>query len=236
MTACPRVVSTVRRSLRTGTTSPSDVADNATPSRTGSLTQPAACSPTPIAEPAPSDTTYPDAASSRTRPRSRSTSTSRPARKSSMARPRRPTICTARSSRSQPATCGPRTTPRTISRTTAGSRSQGTSPTARGARSATASTPRRLVNEMSGIGIPFLVVPPPVHECRAPLPWGRTGRSAGGKCRTPSVALQARSRVTDRGSRATGARDLRRGTEPSGGTAHAGRRRLKVTVPLTTRT
>src|SRR5690348_547805 len=85
------------------------------------------------------------------RPRSWCTSISRPAKNSRNARPNRARICTGRSTRTQPNPEGPMMIPPMISRTTAGMRNRGAKPTVSGARTATAATTSRLVNDTSGM-------------------------------------------------------------------------------------
>ncbi len=189
MVSWPSDVDTSPASLRTGTTSPSEVAHRVMARNTGLWITPAVWRPSPNTRPRLSEAAKPMRDMVRNLPFSRAGSISRPARNSSMARPSRARIWMGMSSRAQPSTEGPMTMPATISSTTEGRRSRGASPRSKGAAKAMAPTSIRPVNETSGIVVVPTVRRLPAGPARPRSPWGtkapRATTHQAATCRLP---------------------------------------------------
>ena len=147
-TSWPASPSIASASLRTGTTSPSDVAHSVIATSSGAVVSPVAAMATPRPIAIANDSAKPASARRSGRPLNRWTSISRPARNSRKARPMRARTCTGGSIVTHPSTEGPSTMPATISSTGDGTRTTGIARTTSGATTATADTTSRLRNDM----------------------------------------------------------------------------------------
>ncbi len=134
-------------SLRTGTTSPSEVAASAMATNNGLLTHPAASKANPAASPTAMVATNPSRGSRNRSPRRRMRSISRPARKSRNASPTRASTAIGGSISTQPSTAGPTTMPARISMTTPGTFTRGIPPASSGATTAITATTNSPPNE-----------------------------------------------------------------------------------------
>ena len=164
MVNCPTGWSTWPASFSTGTTSPKEVADRATAMSRGDFTHPTAPNASPTATPRSRVSPNPAPAVLRIGPRSLATSISRPARKRRNASPIRASTSTGTSTSTHPSPAGPTTMPATISSTTAGTRSDGTSPRRRGAATAMAATTAGCRTRASRVDV--------IDRHRAQLPHG----------------------------------------------------------------
>ncbi len=141
-------------SFKTGTMSPSDVAESVIATSSGRCTIPMPSRAALKRSASPNETTNPTSDVVRNRPLNRDGSTSRPARNSSIVTPRSDRIRIGVSRWTHPRTEGPMTMPATISRTTAGRRRRGRRPRSNGAPNAAAATSVSPVNDTSGISRP----------------------------------------------------------------------------------